>query len=114
MSRMFRLPKTKKPVKHKFHAKPTVNDGIRFDSKGEARYYQQLKLLQQAGEVLFFLRQVPIHLPGGTKLVIDFQVFYTDGTVKFLDFKGVETEAFKVKKREVEAIYPFEIEIIKK
>lgn len=103
-----------KRVRHKFHAKPTEFDGIRFDSKGEARLYQRLKLQQAAGSVLFFLRQVPIHLPGGTRLVIDFLVFYADGTVKFLDFKGVETDGFKIKKREVEAMYPIEIELVKR
>ena len=101
-------------IRHKFGAKPTVSDGIRFDSKLEARYYEQLKLRKRAGEVLFFLRQVPIHLPGGTKLVIDFQEFWSDGSVHFVDTKGMETSEFKIKMREVEAIYPFEIEIVKK
>lgn len=100
-------------LRHKFHAQPVVNDGIRFDSKLEARYYQRLKLEQKAGHVLFFLRQTPIHLPGGTKLVVDFLVFYADGTVKFIDAKGCETGEFKIKKREVEAQYPFTIEIVK-
>lgn len=100
-------------VRHKYHAKPMVNDGIRFDSKGEAKLYDQLKLQQKSGEVLFFLRQVPIHLPGGTKLVIDFQVFYSSGLVRFLDYKGMETDGFKIKKREVEALYPIEIELVK-
>ena len=102
----------KHTFKHKYNAKPTVVDGIRFDSKKEAGYYSELKLRQQAGEILFFLRQVPIHLPGGTKLVIDFQEFHTDGTVHFVDTKGVITDVFKIKKREVEAHYPFEIEIV--
>lgn len=102
-------------AKHKFRAKPTETDGIRFDSKLEARYYDILKLLRDnTKEVLFFLRQVPIHLPGGTKLVIDFQVFWADGTVTFEDVKGMETDAFKIKKREVEALYPFEVKIITK
>lgn len=100
-------------MRHKFHARPVVNDGIRFDSKLEARYYQRLKLEQKAGHVLFFLRQVPFHLPGGTKLVVDFEVFYTDGTVKFIDVKGMATKEFLIKKREVEAQYPITIEIVK-
>ncbi len=98
---------------HKFNAKAVVVDGFRFDSKREAEYYRQLKILQQSGEVLFFLRQVPIHLPGNTRYVIDFQVFYTNGIVEFIDVKGVETEMFKLKKRQVEDLYPFEIKIVK-
>lgn len=98
--------------RHKFHAIPTETDGIKFSSKKEARYYLGLKLRQQAGEVVFFLRQVPIHLPGGVKLVVDFQEFHADGTCHFIDTKGVETESFKAKRRMVEALYPFEIETV--
>ncbi len=106
-------PKNMRIPKHKFHAKPRVVDGIRFPSTLEARYYQQLKIRQRAGEIVFFLRQVPIHLPGGTKLVIDFLEFHSDETVHFVDTKGYETNSFKVKKREVEAAYPFIIEVKK-
>jgi len=63
---------------HKYNARAVVIDGIRFDSVKEGRYYNQLKLRQQAGEVLCFLRQVLIHLPGQTRLVIDFLEFRTD------------------------------------
>lgn len=57
---------------------------------------------------------MPLRLPGGTKYVVDFVVFYDDGTIKFVDTKGVETDTFKIKKREIEAIYPFEIEVVRK
>ena len=36
---------------NKFRNKPTTVDGIRFDSKREAKRYQQLKLLERAGEI---------------------------------------------------------------
>jgi hypothetical protein len=101
-------------VKHKFRAKPVLNEGERFASTLEFGYKQHLDLLQKAGEILFYLTQVPIRLVGGTKYLIDFQVFYSDGTVQFIDTKGMETETFKIKKREVEAIYPFEIKIVKR
>jgi len=97
--------------RHKFNARPTVADGIRFDSKKEARYYHDLKLLQQVGEIVFFLRQVPFHLPGGVVYRCDFQEFHKDGTVRFVDVKGVQTKDFKAKKKMVEALYPVTIEI---
>lgn len=100
-------------LRHKFNAAPVTLDGIRFDSKLESRFYQRLVLLQKAGEVVFFLRQVPFHLPGGVKYVCDFQIFYSDHSVSFVDVKGYETETFKVKKKIVESIYPVEIEIVK-
>lgn len=102
----------RRPIRHKFNAKATVADGIKFSSKKEARYYMALKLRVVAQEVLFFLRQVPLHLPGGTRLVVDFVEFHADGTVHFVDTKGVKTEAFNIKKREIEAAYPIEIEIV--
>ncbi|MES9841204.1 MAG: DUF1064 domain-containing protein [Candidatus Thiodiazotropha endolucinida] len=97
--------------RHKYNAKPTVVDGIRFDSKKEAGYYSQLKLRVRAGEVVTFLRQVPIHLPGNTKLVVDFLEFHSDGTAHLVDVKGKETETFRLKRRQVEDLYPFTIEL---
>ena len=99
-------------VRHKFNAVRTESDGINFDSKKEARYYGQLKLRMRSGEVLFFLRQVPLHLPGGVRYVVDFQEFHSDGTVHFVDVKGMQTKDFVMKKKMVESIYPVEIEVV--
>jgi len=100
-------------TRHKFSAVPTVHDGIRFDSKAEGRYYEALKLRQAAGEVLFFLRQVPIDLPGGVKYRLDFLVFTSSGEVEFVDVKGMKTPVYKIKKRQVEATYPIKIKEVK-
>lgn len=97
--------------RNKYGAKVTYVDGIRFDSMREARYYQALRLRQAAGEIRYFLRQVPIHLPGGTKLVVDFMVVEADGRIRFVDAKGRQTPVFRLKKREVEHHYPVEIEL---
>lgn len=96
--------------KHKFNAVKTELDGINFDSKKEARYYVELKLRMKAGEVIFFLRQVPFDLPGKVKYRIDFQEFHSDGTIHFVDVKGKKTEMYIAKKKMVEALYPIEIE----
>lgn len=101
-------------MRHKFGAKPTTIDSIRFDSKLEAMYYNKLKIAQSSGELLFFLRQVPFHLPGNVKYVVDFQEFWADGEVKFVDVKGVETKDFIMKKKMVEDLYPITINVIKK
>lgn len=97
----------------KYSAQPTEVDGIRFDSKAEARYYQGLKARVAAGELAYFLRQVPLHLPGRTRYVVDFVEFWTDGRVRYVDVKGVETAMFRMKKRQVEALYPITIEVEK-
>lgn len=99
-------------MRHKFNAQASHSDGMRFDSKKERRYYDTLKTRQQAGDVVTFLRQVPFHLPGGVKYVVDFQEFHADGTVHFVDVKGMETPEFKTKKRMVEATYPVTIEVV--
>ena len=101
------------PRRHKFKAQPVVNDGIRFDSKKEARYYEQLKLAKAGGLIVFFLRQIPFDLPGGVKYRCDFQIFYTDGTIRFVDVKGFETKDFIMKKKMVENLYPIKIEVVK-
>lgn len=93
----------------KYGAVATRVDGIRFDSKREARYYEQLKLRVASGEVRYFLRQVPIHLPGNTRLVVDFLEVMADGSLRYIDVKGRETAAFKIKRREIEAVYPIRI-----
>ncbi len=101
-------------MRHKYNAKPTVTHGIRFDSKRESQYYDNLLLRVRGGEVIVFLRQVPFHLPGRTRYVCDFLEFHSDNTVHFVDVKGMETQSFKAKKRMVEDLYaPIEIEVVK-
>ncbi len=96
-------------IKHKFKAISTESDGIKFSSKKEAKHYQELKLLQKSGGLLFFLRQVPFHLPGGVKYVCDFLCFWKDGTVTIEDVKGMKTPMYSLKKKQVETIYPITI-----
>lgn len=104
---------TPRTLKHKFGAKRCETDGIKFPSKLEAKYYGLLKLRQQAGEVLFFLRQVAFDLPGGVRYFSDFQVFLADGTVEFIDTKGRDTPISIAKRKMVEDLYPVEIRIVK-
>lgn len=99
---------------NKYHNHPTTVGGIRFDSKKEARYYEQLLIRQRTGEVSYFLMQVPLRLPGGSKYVVDFVVFFTDPTTapEYVDVKGRETQVFRLKKREVEHQYPIHIRCV--
>jgi len=95
-------------MRHKFNAKPVVFDGIRFDSTKEGNYYNELKM-RLKGDVLFFLRQVPFDLPGSVKYRCDFEVFYKDGRVEFIDVKGKRTQMYITKKKMVESLYPVKI-----
>ena len=100
--------------RHKFGAKRTEVDQIKFPSKIEAKYYQKLKMLQKSGELLFFLRQPMFDLPGGVTYRADFIEFYADGKIVISDVKGVETETFRIKKKMVEDIYPIDIKVVKR
>jgi hypothetical protein len=103
-----------KSYTHKFKNKAVTDKGERFASKLEHSYKIYLDRLKHIGKIIFYLTQVPLRLPGGTKYVVDFVVFYDDGEIEFIDTKGVETDTFKIKKREIEAIYPFKIKVVRK
>lgn len=92
---------------NKYKAQPVTVDGIRFDSKKEARRYGQLKLMQQAGEISDLevhkrvymrgerdLLRKPNGLPMST--VIDFA--YTErGRPILEDAKGMRTRDWAVR-----------------
>ena len=98
-----------KKLKHKFGAIPTIVDDIKFSSKKESKRYLQLKALKDAKQIIFFLRQVPFHLPGNVKYICDFLIFWEDETVTIEDVKGFKTPAYITKKKIVESIYPIKI-----
>lgn len=100
-------------IRHKYSAVRTETDGIKFSSKKEAAYYGKLKLRKQSGEVIQFLMQVPFHLPGGAKYVVDFLEFHEGGTVHAVDVKGMTTPMFILKRKLVEELYaPIKIETV--
>lgn len=100
-----------KPV-NKYRARRTRG----YSSKREAQYADTLVLRKQAGEVLDWLEQVTIKLPGGNKYVCDFVVFEATGATRFVEIKGVETEQWTIKVRALEAARPWifeRLEILK-
>ncbi len=96
-------------IRHKFNAVRTEVDGITFASKKEAKRYKELVLLRENGDILFFLRQVPFHLPGNVKYLCDYLIFWANGDVTFEDVKGMKTAMYILKKKQVEALYPIKI-----
>ena len=107
-----------KKLRHKFGAIRSEEDGIKFASLLEKKYYKTLKMRQQAGDLLFFLRQVPLHLPGNVRYVIDFVEFIApkngdQGDVIFTEVKGYMTEIAKLKIKQAEEIYGISINIVK-
>lgn len=104
-----RLPWESKP-RSKYNSKKVRVDEMTFDSQAEAEYYANLKLKVRAGVVKFFLRQVPFDLVGGVKYRVDFVEFWPDGSVHFIDVKGMKTDMYILKKKQVEDLYPIKIE----
>jgi len=98
----------------KYNNIATKVDDIRFDSKSEAAYYQMNQLRILAGELSYQLIQVPFRLPGNTKYVCDFLEAYPDGKIRYVDIKGKITDTFRLKKRQVEALYPVRIVCLKR
>lgn len=102
--------------KSKYRAVPTKIDGIRFHSKKEARYYQELVLKQSRGEIARFHRQVIFDLPGGIKYLVDFMVInncrMAFDLIEYIDVKGYMTQVSKIKIKQVEDIYGIEIKLV--
>jgi hypothetical protein len=103
----------RKAMRSKYHATPTVAEGIRFGSKLEARRFTQLRILQAAGDVLYFIRQPRFDLAPGVQYVADFLVVWretnamsTKVSVTVEDTKGVETAMFRMKLKLMAEAYP--------
>jgi len=95
----------------KYNAKKVEIDGIKFDSKAEGEYYLHLKQQVTERQILGFERQKRMLLQEGFSVegvkgkirpifyVVDFIVTENDGTLTYIDVKGVETDVFKLKKK---------------
>jgi hypothetical protein len=97
------------PKANKYHAEIMEVDYIKFRSKKEARFYQDLKAEKHLGAVLYWHRQVAFDLPGNTRYIVDFQVFYKNGNVVYYDVKGRRLKEYIRNKKMVEALYPIKI-----
>lgn len=102
--------------RNKYRAKPTTIDGITFHSKGEAGRYNELKLLERAGEIsgLELQPSYPIVINGQKvcKVVLDFR-YTIGGKVVVEDFKGMDTAISRLKRKLVKACHGVEVVLIK-
>ena len=110
----------KKKKKPKYNNKKTWLDGICFDSKKEANYYNTLKILKETGEIKGFCRQPEFILTEGNAenraitYKADFIVFHLDDRVEIIDVKGYESEQWKRTFKQFRLKYPeLELKIIK-
>lgn len=103
----------------KFGNKPTVVNGIKFQSRLESDRYQQLLLLEKAGEICDLTLQMEFQIFHGYRdpetgekeksafYVADF-VYLDCKARKWIaeDTKGVETKEFRLKWKLVKQRYP--------
>ena len=91
---------------NKYGNRKTVVDGITFDSQKEASRYQELRMLERAGEITGLVRQQKIELIPKTKLyracyyVCDFIYFdKRENKTIYEDVKGVRTKEYLLKRK---------------
>lgn len=104
------VPVTHAPKPAKYRNVKVTIDGIKFDSKLEGRCYEWLKLRQLAGDVRWFIRQVPFGLEGGVTYRADF-LAVTWHDVEVIDAKGRDTPESKNKRKQVLARYGVEVQL---
>jgi len=98
------------PKAQKYGAQRTTVDGITFDSKKEAKRWGELKLLEQAGEIIELRRQVVVPLVGRDgplwarkgrqmRITVDFgYVEVATGLTVYEDAKGLPTRDYEVRR----------------
>ena len=101
----------------KYGAKPMIVDGIRFDSRLEARRYGELKLLEMAGEISYlvchprFVLQKAFEHAGERIRAVEYEADFqyqdnATGGMIVEEIKGFETTAWKVKQKLFYYQYP--------
>lgn len=108
-------------MRSKYKAVPIDTPDGHFDSMGEFARWEDLKLMQRGGLISGLKRQVKFELipatvlPNGKKqravtYVADFRYYDTrEGKWVTEDYKGYQTEVYKLKKKLVYYIYGIEI-----
>lgn len=103
----------------KYRNVPTVVDGMRFDSKAEARRWAELQLLQKAGEIHGLERQVSYVLEVNGEIITRYRADFTyrlqDGSITVEDVKSPATArltAFVIKSRLMHAVKSITVRVV--
>lgn len=100
----------------KFRSVKTVVDGITFDSKLEARRWNELRMLESSGAITALQRQVPFEMTVNGHSICtyraDFVYTLTETGERIVeDAKGVMTPEFRLKAKLMEACYGIVIQV---
>lgn len=98
---------------NKYRNQKITFEGITFDSKKEAKRYQDLKLLEEANIIQNLVRQVHFELvpkqngERAVKYIADFMYVETaTGKIIVEDVKGYRTDVYKLKRKLFKWRYP--------
>lgn len=105
---------------NKYHNQTAVVDGKRFDSRKEARRYQELRLLERSGAISDLKTQVPFLLipaqkDDAGKTIERAVMYYADftynegGQYVVEDAKGCRTDVYKIKRKLMLSVYGIKI-----
>lgn len=103
------MPMYRPSTWHKYNAKPQDIDGHYFASKREAAVYKDLKLFVKQGEITDLQLQPTIELlpkPNRIAYRADFRVTWKNGSIEYIDVKGMETATFKLKHKLLKHLRP--------
>lgn len=118
---------TAKPKKSKYRNKPVVVDGVRIDSKREARRYAELQALERAGRIQDLRRQWSFELAPSVRfedekkakpalrVIVDFY-YYEKGSRVVEDVKSpatAKTAAWRIKRHLLKSIHGLDVRIVK-
>lgn len=103
----------------------TSSEGVVFDSKAELARWEELKILQRAGEISGLVRQqeFPLAFNGRAVLMrsgrypngrvctytVDFSYTTAEGVAVYEEVKGFDTPESRLRRAVVEALYGIEI-----
>jgi hypothetical protein len=94
----------------KYNAEIVEYRDKKYDSKGEMEYAVKLDWRKKAGEIIEIIPQYPIKIiVNGVFIcnyVIDFKITLANGDVEYHEYKGCETDIWKLKWKLVHALYP--------
>lgn len=87
-----------------------IYDGVLYHSKSEAKYAAILGFMLSQKLIRQWWRQVRVPLIVNSvtvcTMVADFEVEHPDGSRELIEVKGLETDAYKLKRKLFEALYP--------
>ena len=107
-------PPSAKPPR-KYRNEPVEMDGVRFDSKKEARRWAELVLMERAGRITQLRRQVAVPVVAGGEVVCEYvadAVYFEDGTKVIEDTKSPATRrnpVYRLKRKLLKALYGIDV-----